>query len=59
MERENHYISEVTQDLATGHLTVNIPEQVIIEMGLYEGIEVKWTLDGTSALLAEHETKHD
>ena len=59
MERDNHYISEVTQDLVTGELLVPIPEQVIIDMGLYEGIEVEWTLDGTSALLTEHETNHD
>ena len=37
-----------------GELLVPIPEQVIIDM-VCEGIEVEWTLDGTSALLTEHE----
>ena len=59
MERKNHYISEVFEDLVTGELLVTIPEQILNDMDWYEGTEIEWTLDGGSAVLTEHETSND
>jgi hypothetical protein len=59
MEREKYYITEVTEDLATGELLVKIPEQIINEMDWYEGVELEWTIDGDGALLIQHETTNN
>ena len=55
MEREQYYVSEIIEDLATGELLVKIPEQILNDMDWYEGTELEWFLDDDCTLLREHE----
>jgi len=57
MERENYYTSEIQENVATGELDVKIPEQILNDMGWYEGTELEWILEDGYAILKEHENK--
>ena len=53
MKKENTFIVELQEDVSTGSLMAPIPEQIISEMGWYEGTELRWIVDGDELILME------
>ena len=53
MKKENTFITELQEDVSTGELTASIPQQILNEMGWYEGTEVRWIIDGDELILKE------
>jgi len=53
MNREKRFIVELTEDVATGELVLPVPQEVLNEMGWYEGTELKWYVEGNELILRE------
>ncbi len=53
MKKENTFTTELQEDVSTGELMASIPQQILSEMGWYEGTEVRWIIDGDELILME------
>ncbi len=53
MKKENTFVTELQEDVSTGDLMASIPQQILNEMGWYEGTEVRWIVDGDELILME------
>ena len=53
MNRDEHMIVELQEDIATGELLCPIPATVLNEFGWYEGTELEWIMEGGELILRE------
>lgn len=53
MKRSNTFVVELQEDVTTGDLLCPIPEQILSELGWYEGTELRWIVDGDELILRE------
>ena len=53
MKRDNRFIVEVQEDVSTGDLFVPIPEQILNDMGWYEGTELSMVVEGGEIIIRE------
>ena len=51
MNRDKRFIVEVQEDVASGELLIPIPDRLINQLDLYEGIELECTLEGNEIIL--------
>ena len=51
----NQYLAEVTEDLETGNLILTFPDELIAELGWFEGDNLKWTIENNQARLSKVE----
>lgn len=53
MDRDKRFIVELQEDVASGELVLPIPQQILNEMGWYEGSELEWVMEGDELILRE------
>ena len=53
MKKENTFNIELQEDVSSGSLMAPIPQQILNEMGWYEGTELQWIVDGDELVLME------
>ncbi len=53
MNRDKQHIVELYEDVASGNLVADIPQEILNELGWYEGTGLEWTLDGDELILRE------
>ena len=53
MNRDRRFIVELKEDVASGELVLEIPQSIVSELGLYEGSELEWTLEGDEMILRD------
>lgn len=53
MNRDRRFIVELKEDVASGELVLEIPQSIVSELGLYEGSEIEWTLEGDEMILRD------
>lgn len=53
MNRDRRFIVELKEDVASGELVLEIPQSIVSELGLYEGSEIEWTLEGDEIILRD------
>jgi len=53
MNRDKRFIVELQEDVASGELISTIPQQILNEMGWYEGTELEWVMEGDELILRE------
>ena len=53
MKRDNRFIVEVQEDVSTGDLVIPIPEQILNDMGWYEGTELDMVVEGGEIIIRE------
>ena len=53
MNRDKRFIVEVQEDVASGELTVPLPERLLNQLEWYEGMELEWIMEGNELILRE------
>lgn len=53
MDRDKRFIVELQEDVASGELVLPIPQQILNEMGWYEGFDLEWVMEGDELILRE------
>ena len=53
MNRDKQHIVELYEDVASGNLVTDIPQEILNDLGWYEGTVVEWVIDGTELILKE------
>ena len=53
MIRDSNFIVELTEDVASGELVLPIPQELLNDLGWYEGCELQWTIEGNELILKE------
>lgn len=53
MNRDKQFIVELTEDVASGELILPIPEELLNDLGWYEGMDLEWTIEGNELILKE------
>ena len=56
MDRDKRFIVELKEDVASGELVLPIPEEILNEMGWYEGMDLEWLVEGDELILRETNT---
>jgi antitoxin component of MazEF toxin-antitoxin module len=55
MDRDQRFVVELQEDVASGELVLPVPQIILNEMGWYEGTELEWTVEGDELILREIE----
>lgn len=53
MNTSTTFTTSIEEDVVTGELVLSIPEQIIKEMGWYEGSELDWSIEGNEIILRD------
>lgn len=54
MNRDTRFTVELIEDVVSGELLLPIPEQILSEMGWYEGTELEINVQGKELIITEH-----
>ena len=54
MIRDQQFIVELTEDVASGELVLPIPEELLNDLGWYEGMDLEWCIEGNELILKEY-----
>ena len=53
MNRDKRHVVELKEDVASGELVLEIPQSIVSELGLYEGTQLEFTLEGDEIILRD------
>lgn len=53
MNKDKRYIVELREDVATGNLILPIPEELLHDLGWYEGTTLEFNAEGQDLIVTE------
>ena len=53
MNREKRFIVELKEDVSSGELIVQLPQEILNECCWFEGTELEWVSEGNEVILRE------